>query len=107
MYAIELQPPNRLDPVSTRIERDLQAMLLPGLYAVRKIPVNSANCGGLAQAWSVAEGVGFGVPRRTEENNDGRDLHPDKQADDGREPAIDDAIGHAANVEPKDHVGKP
>jgi len=43
MNPAQLQPPNGPDPVSTRIEGTLKAMLLRGLYAARKIAVNSAE----------------------------------------------------------------
>src|SRR5262249_55245032 len=72
MYPAQLQPPNGLDPVSTRIEDTLKAMLLRGLYAARKIAVNSAKFTAPASSdAAIADGIGFGVPGRAQKNDDG------------------------------------
>src|SRR5579859_2851368 len=63
-------------------------------------------CSGMALLQFAACG-GFRVPGGAQKNDHGGKLHPDNQADDGGQSAIDDAVGHTPNVGPKYNVRNP
>src|SRR5882672_10563565 len=49
----------------------------------------------------------FRVPGSPQEDDNGGELHPDEQADDGGETAIDDRVGHFSDVVAKQNIHKP
>src|ERR1700719_3855295 len=54
-----------------------------------------------------ADRSGFGIPGGAEENDDGRQVHPDEKTDDRGQTAVHDAVGHTLDVKSEKNIGEP
>src|ERR1700756_360556 len=54
-----------------------------------------------------ADGSGFGIPGGAEENDDGRQVHPDEKTDDRGQTAVHDAVGYTLDVKSEKNIGEP
>src|SRR5438105_3784850 len=103
-YFLKTQCRNSLDAVQLETTQStLRAVAIQSLYAAAKIAVNLLYVG------SRRRGAGrcFGIPSRTQKDDDRREVHPDQEANHRGEAAVDNAVRNAPDINSKHNVDKP
>src|SRR5882724_1853626 len=102
-YFLKTQCRNSLDAVQLETTQStLGAVAIESLYAAAKIAVNLLY-------GSRRRGAGrcFGIPSRTQKDDDRREVHPDQEANDRGEAAVDNAVRNTPDINSKQNVDKP